>query len=293
MTAVAAGRDRRKSRLGRYIQGLRERQVPRMIPERAAELAMCRRETITRVENGTALPSPVLLGSLLRIYEATDDERAEAVRLREYAAQDTRMIEHAADLPAHYLAFRRDESDAVEERTMDHVAIPGLLQTAGYAAAVAEAAHWLLRGTDWEQRAASERRSRQRLLEGSHPILLRALIAEGVLYTCVGSPATMVEQLRHLLTMGEQPNVTIQVVPRSVGAWGTFSGPAIILDFDDPRDEHGSVYLEHAAGGETVETEQDVTAIVSLFEHAEASLALSPQESAEAIKTALRALGES
>lgn len=290
MTPVAAGRDRRKTRLGRYMQVLRERQVPRMIPERAAELAMCRRETITRVENGTALPSPVLLGALLRIYEATDDERAEAVRLREYAAHDTRVIEYAADLSARYLAFRRDESDAVIERTIDHVVVPGLLQTAGYAAAVAEAVH---RGTGWDQRAADERRSRQRLLDGSHPLRLHALIGEGVLHTNVGGLATMREQLRHLLTMGELPNITIQVVPQAVGAWGTMSGPAIILDFDDPQDDHGSVYLEHAAGGDTVEMKPDVAAIISLFEYAEANLALSSKESTAAIKAVLTALGDS
>lgn len=290
MTRVAAGRDRRKSRLGRFMQGLRERQVPRMIPERAAELAMCRRETITRIENGTALPSPVLLGSLLRIYEATEDERAEAVRLRDYAAHDTRVIEYAADLSARYLAFRRDESDAVVERTIDHVVVPGLLQTAGYAAAVAEAVH---RGTGWDQRAAAERRGRQQLLEGSHPLRLHALIGEGALYTRVGGRETMLEQLRHLLTMGERPNITIQIVPQAAGAWGTMSGPAIILDFDDPQDDHGSVYLEHAAGGDTVEMKPDVTAIINLFEYAEANLALSPKKSAESIRNALKALGDS
>jgi hypothetical protein len=286
---MATARTRRKAKLGQYMQELRLRQVPAMIPERAAELALCRRETVTRLENGTMLPSPVLLGSLLGVYQATADERAEALRLRKYAAQEPTAVEHAADLPAKYLAFRMDESDAVTERTIDHVTIPGLLQTAGYAGALAEAGRKLNPSVGWEQRAAAERQSRQKLLSNTRPLRLHSLIGESVVLNQVGGAEVMAEQLRHLLAVGAQGNVTVQVVPLSAGAWGTMTGSAIILGFDGSAD-HGYVYLDYAAGGESVENEDDVVAFVDLFEHAATELALTPAQSAKLIKAALKKL---
>jgi hypothetical protein len=283
---MATGRTRRKAKLGQYMQALRLRQDPLMIPERAAELALCRRETVTRLENGTKLPSLVLLGSLLSVYGASAEERAEALRLRKYAAQEPAVLEHAGDLPPKYLAFRKDESDAVTERTIDHVTVPGMLQTAGYAAVIAEAARWFNLGIGWEQRAAAERQSRQRLLSG--PLRLHSLIGEAVLHNHVGGTPVMVEQLRHLLTAGAQENVTIQVVPFSAGAWGTMTGSAIILGYDDP-DDQGVVYLDYAAGGESVDNAESVAAFTALFEDALRS-ALTPAASAKLIKAVLRKL---
>jgi hypothetical protein len=285
---MATGRTRRKARLGKYMKALRLRRVPGMIPEKVSVLARTSRPTVNRMESGDTLPSVHLLGTILGVYSATEDEREEAIRLWEYANADTTVVEHAADLSPKYLAFRWDESEAVTERTMESVAIHGLLQTAGYASAIADAAGPFnqKRPADWEHRAADERQARQRLLGKQDPLLLHSLIDEGVIRRVVGGPQVMAEQLRHLLTVGTQGNVTIQAVPFTAGAYSTMSGPVSILGFaeDDGPD---LAYLEHAAGGESVENREDVAAFNSTFEHVSRNLALPPDQSADLIKGVL------
>ncbi|HEX3785925.1 MAG TPA: helix-turn-helix transcriptional regulator [Pseudonocardiaceae bacterium] len=270
------------------MKALRQRRAPKLIPEQVATLARTTRPTVNRMESGDTLPSVHLLGTILGVYAATEDEREEAIRLWEYANADTTVVEHAADLSPKYLAFRWDESEAVSERTMEPVAIHGLLQTAGYASAIADAAGLFNqnRPADWEQRAADERQARQRLLGKDGPLALHSLIDEGVIRRVVGGADVMAEQLRHLLTVGAQDNVTIQVVPFAAGAYGTMSGPVSILSFaeDDGPD---LAYLEHAAGGESVENRDDVAAFISTFERISRNLALPPDQSADLIKGVL------
>ncbi len=58
----------------------------------------------------------------------------------------------------------------------------------------------------------------------------------------------MTEQLDHLVASAERNNVTIQVVPFSLGSYGTMSGGFTVIDYSDPGDLP-AVYLEYPAGG--------------------------------------------
>ena len=279
---------RRKARLGNYMLMLRKRIEPELKAEAVSELVETARTTITRMEAGRQVPSLHLMHAILGIYGVTDEERAEAVGRWRIAKQGTAVVEHAADAPMKYRAFRRDESEAAFERTMEPIAIHGLLQTAAYAAAVADAA--LLfnqnRPAGWEQRATDERLSRQKLLHGSGSLRLHSLIDEGVVRRVVGGPEVMAEQLRHLLAVGAQDNITIQVVPFGAGAYSTMSGPVSLLSFGH-AEESDTAYLEHAAGGELVENAEDVAVFVSTFERVSRDLALPPDQSADLIKEVL------
>ncbi|WP_414639235.1 DUF397 domain-containing protein [Actinophytocola sp.] len=102
------------------------------------------------------------------------------------------------------------------------------------------------------ERYVSARMSRQARLTGPSPLKLHALIDEAVVRRVVGSPQVMAEQLDHLLDMGKRDNVTIQVVPFDVGAYGTMSGAIMIIGYPGD-DDLPAVYLEHAAGGVWVE----------------------------------------
>ncbi|WP_240542984.1 helix-turn-helix domain-containing protein [Solihabitans fulvus] len=273
------------------MKALRQRRQPTLIPERVAELARCARPTVTRMEAGTVLPRIHLFSSLLGVYGVTEEERAEALRLWEHASSDTTTIEHADHFTPKYQAFRRDEADAVRERTMDPVAIPGLLQTAAYASAVADGAALFnkQRPDGWELRAAVERQARQQLLRAPGSLELHALIDEAVIRRVVGGRAVMAEQLRYLLSAGSRENVTIQLVPFGAGAYGAMSGPVILLGFEDPEDQD-LVYLEHAAGGESLEDEEDVAAFSDTFDQVSRDVALPPTHSAVLIGNVLSAL---
>lgn len=88
-------------------------------------------------------------------------------------------------------------------------------------------------------------------------------VVSDVVRRVVGGPATVAEQLRHLVAMAERPNVKIQVIGLDAGAYGTMSGPVLILGYRarDPS----AAYLEHTTGGFWVDDGKDVDALKALF----------------------------
>jgi transcriptional regulator with XRE-family HTH domain len=277
---VAVGTTRGKRRLGRYLRPMFERSGLKI--EEVATAARCSRQTVSRLFSGDHLPRFHLFTTLLTVLKVTDDERAKALELWEVADADTYMIEHAQDLPGSYMRFRMDESEARLERTLNTVIIPGLLQTAAYASAKADASKLLHAGWDPEREAA-ERRDRQGLLRrADRPLGLHALVDEVALRRLVGGPDVMAEQLDHLLTAGRLPNVTIQVIPFTAGAYGAMSGPLWILTFPED-DEPDAAYVESLTGVATVEDEANVAALSAVWDGA-AAAALSPTKSATFIR---------
>jgi transcriptional regulator with XRE-family HTH domain len=279
---------RRKVIFGRYMHTLREQCEKRWTPDQLAAELQVARTTITRMEGGYTVPGFLLVRTLLEIYKATPDERAEAEQLRSAAKVSTSLLEHAADMPEKYRAFRIDEADAVVERTLDTVIIPAQLQTAEYAADVWRGAGRLTRSAGGEA-AAAERQERQELLmRKENPLKLHALIDEVALRRMIGGPTVMSAQLDHLLTVGALPNVTIQVIPFSQGAYGPLSGPMILLSFADP-DGPGLAYLEYIARSETVENEEDVALLSAVWDDV-AAKAPSPRRSRQIIRAARDAI---
>jgi hypothetical protein len=99
--------------------------------------------------------------------------------------------------------------------------VPGLLQTEGYIRAVVKAARPVLPADDIE-RAVALRMSRQEILAHEHAPPTNHvreprfwfIIDESVLHRIVGSPQTMSEQRNHLVSVAQQPNVTILVTKK-------------------------------------------------------------------------------
>lgn len=279
---------RRKRSLGRYMEALRKRPDRTLTADEVATLAETSRTTISRMEGGLQLPNKHLFAAILGALRVNETERREAFALWRRAGVRTASVEHAADLPPKYLAFRRDESEAVSELTINYVALPGLLQTAAYHQALVEATRWLVpkASPGWEERSADERRARQQLLTGEAPLYLHAILSEAVLRYVVGGREVWMEQLEHLLTVAQQENITIQVVPFDQGAYGSTNGPVTILCFEDDPDTPHTVYLEHPAGGETIDNQEEVSSFVDMFDDVR-KLACSSDESALVIRTLL------
>lgn len=278
---MAVGTTRGKRRLGRFVRPILARSG--LKPDEVAEKAVCSAQTITRLLSGGALSGRQRFATILAVIGATDEEREHALQLYQVADMDTAVIEHAGELTAKYLRFRMDEAEAVKERTLDTVIVPGPLQTPEYAAEIAHGRRRLLRSASWEERAGDERRDRQALLlRKRNPLALHTLVHEAALRTVVGNPETMTVQLDYLLTMAKLPNVTIQVVPFGFGAHGTMTGPWFLLSFPEP-DEPDSAYAESVTGMDTVENPADVAGLSDIW-RAIADAAPSPTRSAEIIK---------
>jgi transcriptional regulator with XRE-family HTH domain len=278
---MAIGTTRGKRRLGRHITPIIKRSG--LKAEEIAKQVRCSKQSVYRLQSGDALPRLHLLLSILGVIGANEEEWEKAVQLWEIADSDTTVIEFAEDLPVRYMRFRMDEAEAVRERTLDMVIMPGMLQTMEYASALWSAARRLIRNERWEERAVAERRDRQELLwRKENPLELHALIDEAALRRIIGSRGVMVAQLDHLIRVSELPNVTIQVTPLNLGAFGAYSGTMILLSYPEP-DEPDSAYVESMAGGETVGDNESMAALSDVWKGI-AAAAPSPDKSVKIIK---------
>jgi transcriptional regulator with XRE-family HTH domain len=106
---------------------------------------------------------------------------------------------------------------------------------------------------------------------------------EGVIRRQVGGSEVMRKQLDHLLNMAERYNVTIQIVPGSIGAYPGLEGGFSILSFDEGADV---AFAEAAGGGHIIEQQKDVAATVTRFELIRAQ-AICVEESIGLIREAL------
>jgi len=111
-----------------------------------------------------------------------------------------------------------------------------------------------------------------------------------VLRRMIGGPRVLTAQLEHLLVMAEEPNITIQVVPFTFGAYGAMSGPITIFTFAEDG-EPESAYLEYVAGGETLEDEADVSGLSAVWQEVSAATP-SPEESARIIRSVMDSVRE-
>ncbi|MBW4719756.1 helix-turn-helix domain-containing protein [Saccharothrix obliqua] len=278
---MADGTTRGKRRLARFVRELQEKSG--LTPEEIAKRIRVSRPTVTRLLAGTHLARWPSLSVILDVLEATPEQKTFLLQMWEVADVDNATVEHAAALPVRYRRFRMDELEAHRERTLDVVYVPGMLQTGAYAEAVARAAHRVVTGDRWERTAAAERRARQRLLDRDPPFELHALIDEAALRRVVGGPEVMRAQLDHLVAAAARDNVTVQVLPFGVGAYGpTPSALLLLLDFPEP-DAPCAAYTEEVSGLAMLEEQHEVAPLDGVWRDA-AEVALPPRESVDFIK---------
>ncbi|PPK67911.1 helix-turn-helix transcriptional regulator [Actinokineospora auranticolor] len=270
---------RRKRRFGQYIQGLRERKG--VTAEYVAERLRKRASQISKVENGYYLCAYAELTTMLGLYDAKEEEIAEAVSLWDDAKLDPVRIEHSSAVPTRFRVFLRTEADATSVRELQHACVPGLLQTEAYARALEQSSPWLTT-PDWQASGfVSAKMARQKLLDGPRALDMRAVVDVGVIRRVVGGVEVMTEQLRRLLELGQRDNIHLQVIDYDAGAYGCMSGPLIIFGFDGS--DQDSVYLEYPGGGQWVEDATDTGKFAAIFEAA-STRALSAVESAALIR---------
>ncbi|UGT63858.1 helix-turn-helix domain-containing protein [Nocardia asteroides] len=106
----------------------------------------------------------------------------------------------------------RLEAESEIIRNWQPQVIPGLLQTADYAAAILRYGVEFYQVPDDIEKGVSARMDRQRILyRGSHRF--HFLIAEQALYTTVGDDSVMAGQLDRLRSIIGMPRVTLGIVP--------------------------------------------------------------------------------
>lgn len=175
------------------------------------------------------------------------------------------------------------ETAAVSVRSWEPCLVPGLLQTSAYARAVIQAAA-STRPHDVADMVAVRERRQQSISDpvGREPLELWAIMDEAVIRRPVGGVAVMCEQLAHLVELGRQPHVTLQVVPQSKGAHPGLGGAFSLLEFEA---EPAVTYIDSPGGNLYLEKRSDVRSFAATFDLLRAS-ALDPDDTEAMLRRA-------
>jgi transcriptional regulator with XRE-family HTH domain len=277
---------RLKKRLGGFLLEMRQR-VDLKSEDAAAELKIAR-PTLTRYENGEVLPAWGSVRTLLTFYGATAEDAARASQFYDDAKDEPPSVRLTAGASKAFRKLVNAEREALRERALAPYVVPGLLQTKRYAQSLVEAGSPLHNPDLRPDSVVATRMERKKPLEGPDPMEVHALVDEAVIRREVGGRTVLREQLEHLLTMAERPNITLQVIPDAVGAYGTMNGSFTIVDYPELGTMPG-VYLEYPAGGAWVDNPKDVKRFTATFDQV-ARLALTPADTINLIGDRLRLL---
>lgn len=170
------------------------------------------------------------------------------------------------------------EPEAERIRVFSSSAMPGLLQTPEYAAALTQES----RPNDSPDEVAelvAARMQRQRLALGRvNPPLYRAVVDEAVLARPVGTNRVMLSQLEKLLSCRGNKRVRVQVLPYVARQHGMMGGSLYLFDLPGGT----VVMVENFRSGQGVQAPAEVVEYEELFEAAERK-ALPVEDSAELI----------
>lgn len=227
--------------LGGQLRRLREeRGISR---EAAGDAIRGSHAKISRLELGRVSFRERDLNDLLTLYGVQDSgERAAFLSLARQANEPGWWHQYGDLLPSWFETYLGLEQAAEIIRTYEAQFVPGLLQTPDYARAVILLGHGQEPSAEVDRRVALRMR-RQDILTRPEPPTLWAVIDEAALRRPIGGERIMRGQIEHLIRIAELPNVTVQLLPYSVGGHAAAGGPFTIVRFPE-SDLPDVVYLE-------------------------------------------------
>jgi transcriptional regulator with XRE-family HTH domain len=261
-----------------------------MTVEDVAERLLCSPSKISRLETGQRAASLRDVRDLCQIYGLTDGAEQERLMSLARAAKQRGWWQEYEDLgDAKDYTYIGLEDQAAAIAVFHSSTVPGLLQTADYAAALIRGI--LPRIDDNTLRERVEARMvRQRRLTADPPLRLSAFLDEAALRRQVGSAAIMKAQADKIVERASLPNVTVRVIPYAVGAHPAVNSIFTFLEFDNPSIPD-VVYVEGLAGNIYVERDFDLTRYHEVIDVL-AAVALTPNDSVKFIRDIGKALDE-
>nr|WP_202532502.1 helix-turn-helix transcriptional regulator [Streptomyces sp. SID3212] len=247
--------------LGKRLGALREK--ARVSREAAAQILDVTPLTVRRMENsevGLKLPYVRLL---LAAYGVGAAEAEEFVELVKAANKPGWWHRYRDALPSWFSAYVSLEDEARLIRTYEPHYVPGLLQTEEYARAVLSAG--VHRNPTELERRVALRAKRQQLLTKADAPILWILMEEAVLRRPVGGVDVMRGQIDRLIELASRPNVTLQIMPFSIGPHLGAFGPFHLFRFDLP-DLPDIVYTENLTGAVYMDQRPDVAAYLEVLD---------------------------
>jgi transcriptional regulator with XRE-family HTH domain len=242
--------------LGAQLRRLREQAG--ITREDAGESIRGSHAKISRLELGRVGFKERDVADLLSLYGVTDtDDRAPLLALARRANEPGWWHKYGDLLPTWFETYVGLEQAATQVRTYEPQFVPGLLQTEAMARHVTQLGHHTMPADELARRVEF-RLARQRILTAEGGPTLWAVVDEAALRRQLGGPDVMREQIDHLITMSERPNVVIQVVQFRFGGHAGAGGPFSILRFAGASDVPDIVYLEQLTSALYLDKRTDV-----------------------------------
>jgi transcriptional regulator with XRE-family HTH domain len=241
--SVDEGPTLRRRRLGAELK--RRREAAGLTQEHVSRYFEWHAAKVTRIETARVAVTARDVRDLLTLYGVHDDEYREAlIGLARQSRERTWWTDYRDVMrPGNFVGL---EAEASSMRVWEPVVLPGLLQTEAYMRALMRTG----RSSDPPEsidRRVALRIKRQDRLTGPNPLTLSAIVDESVIRRVVGGADVMGDQLRHLLSRAQLPNVTLQILPFDAGEHSFLGGSAALLEFRETT--HLDVlYLEGLAG---------------------------------------------
>jgi transcriptional regulator with XRE-family HTH domain len=274
----------RRRRLALELRRLRE--AAKLTCEEVAEQLECSASKISRVETGRVSVSPRDVRDMLVIYDVPEGQRDGLVQLARDSRQKGWWHAFGDTVHPYFATYLGMENAASQIRIYKGIRVPTLLQTEDYAAAVHAAGQVSGQLISGERQLALQL-ERQRQAKANPPRVW-AVLDEAALRRQIGGPEVMRQQLEYLCEVSARPNVFLQVIPFSAGAYVAVDLPFIILSFPDPVDPD-VVCMAYGTGCLWVEDMAEVDRYNLFFNHLQAT-ALSFDDSVALIISVLKEL---
>lgn len=270
-------------RLGRELKRRREATGCKR-PETAKKVRVDG-STLFRAEEGRNTPNVRLVEDLCDLYEVSPATRGALLDLLERAKTPPWWAVY--NIPKDFGLCLTREEDAASIDWFELGLVPGLLQTEDYARTVIAAGP----NTGDIEARIELRMKRQDILNRPSPPALSVVIPEEVLYRPVGGWHVHARQAESLLRATEQPNISLQVVPRAAGYYRGLTAASFQVhhaapDSDGTVREPTAVYAESLSGSTYREDPSEVFRYTEAFDDIREA-ALGPEESRTTIKHAI------
>lgn len=242
--AVNVSPTMRRRQLGRELRAARE--AKKITRERAAEELGSHITAIYRYENGGVSLKPLELKALMDLFDIIDPEdRARLEALRAEGKRRGWWSGYRSALKPSYQTLVGLEDSATGRRDFASIVVPGLLQTEEYARAVISTALPPLDPAVIDSRVKVRLQRQELLTREDDPLRMHVVLDEAAVQRRVGGAGVWIRQLDRLLELADLRNITMQVLPFSVGAFADALGAFTLLDFaeGDPI-----AYAEMATG---------------------------------------------
>jgi transcriptional regulator with XRE-family HTH domain len=264
----------RRRELGALLRALRNQNG--LTVEQAADQLLCSPSKVSRMETGHGAATPRDIRDLCNLYGVTD--QAERDRLMKLA-RESKLQGWWQSYDLTYATYVGLEAEAVAISDFQSSVVPGLLQTPDYARAGHEGTMPRLSNEQIEMQIQAKL-TRQSLLTQVNPLTFRAVMDEAVLRRVVGGPQVMGKQLDRLIEVARLPNVTLQIIPFTVGSHPGLESNFNILEL--PKPTPSIVFVEGLVGSMYLERAEDLKRYQEVFERLQ-TVALSPKDTINAI----------